>query len=64
MLWKIWHFLQNFWNGSRENFLIVEQFNGSYEITRAFRNFKKKEIVIGERFVLKNLESLKRPIKK
>lgn len=64
MLWKTWHFIQNLWNGARENFLIVEQFNGSYEVTRAFRNFNKKEIVIGRRFNLKNLESLKRPIKK
>ncbi|TSA45093.1 hypothetical protein D4R51_02530 [bacterium] len=64
MIWKTWHFIQNFWNGARENFLIVEQFNGSCEVTRAFRNFGKKEIVIGQRFNLKDLESLKRPVGK
>ena len=64
MVWKTWHFIQNLWNGARENFLIVEQFNGSYEVTRAFRNFGKKEIVIGKRFKLDSLDSLKRPLGK
>ncbi len=64
MFWKTWDFIHKLCNGNKENFLIVEQFNGFYEVTRAFRNLKKKEITIVKRFSIKSLESLKRPIKK
>jgi hypothetical protein len=64
MFWKTWNFLQGFWNGHREDFLVIEHWNGSYEVTRASRNFKKKEITILERYTAKNLGSVKHPVRK
>ena len=64
MLQKAFGFLRKFWNGYRENFLIVEQRNGSYEVTLASRNKKKKEIEIRKRFSVKNLSDLRRPLGK
>jgi len=59
---KFWDFLKKFWNGHRENFLIVEQRNGGCEVTLASRNLKKKELIIKKRFSLKNLSDLRRPL--
>ena len=65
MFSKTWDFVHKLYNGRRENFLIIEQFNGSYEVTRAFRNLKKKEITIVKSvFNKESFGSLKRPIKK
>lgn len=60
----MWNFVQNFWNGDREYFLLVEEWNGAYEVTRAYRNLKKKEITICERYAVRDLDSVKRPAKK
>ena len=64
MVWKAWNFVQNLWNGSREYFLLVEEWNGAYEVTRAYRNLKKKEITICEGYAVKDLDGVKRPAKK
>lgn len=64
MLWKTWDFIQNFWNGAKENFLIIEQTNGAYEVTRASRNLKKKRISITKSSSVKNLRDVRRPFRK
>lgn len=64
MFWKTWHFLNNIWNGHKENFLIVEQVNDLYEITQACRDVKKKRITIKKSFSINNLNGLKHPFGK
>ena len=64
MVLKTCNFVQNFWNGSREYFLLVEEWNGAYEVTRAYRNLKKKEITICEGYAVKDLDGVRRPTKK
>jgi hypothetical protein len=60
MIAKIFDFLRGLWNGAKENFLIIEQTNGAYEVTRASRNLKKKRIFITRNFLTKNLQDIKR----
>jgi hypothetical protein len=46
---------------SREKFLIIEELDGIYEITLAFRNLKKKKISAARNFLIKDIQKLKRP---
>ncbi len=64
MIWKTWYFLRKFWNGTKENFLIVEQINDLYEVTQASRNVEKKNITIKKNFSVKNLDGIRRPFGK